>query len=316
MDKTKTIFFKGENSPLSNLYHFAIWVGGVLFNSTEQYYQAEKARHFDDKEREEKIMRSATSRQAMREGRQLPKEDAQWNEKKIAVMLKGLTMKFNQCPRYREEVLEWENFVEDTTNDFWGRGRQDTGTNALGSMHRFVREDAERWLIAGDSHTRLMDDIMRKTYLTPHKSDIITRPGGTIEELTRELQHTNLSCYTNILICTGSNNIYTKQGKTHTRVSQILKLLEDLHTYIAQSTTAKLTFIAPLPKAQNTRMTWHKETLRSHNRVVRYIHKKLGLKFVSTRDYMIKDMGNKVYFERDGVHLNMEGKSRLLKKCF
>jgi len=311
-----TLFFSGEKSPLSNLYHFTLWIGGILYQSTEHYYQESKALHFGEKETAKRIKHARTSRDAMRMGRRLPKNDDRWEEKRMTVMLHALTMKYNQCDRYREELGRYDIFVEDTNNEFWGRGQHNTGNNALGLLHHHVKQESQRWMIAGDSHTRDMDTLMKENYLTPHVADIITRPGGTIQDLHRVLKRTNLSRYTHILICIGSNNIYTKQGKTHTQVSQILKLLNEVHTYITQNTTAQITFIAPLPKAKNTRMTWHKETLRAHNRVVRYIHKKVSFGLVSTRDFMTKDIGNGSYFVGDGVHLNRKGKVFLLKKCF
>ena len=71
-------------------------------------------------------------------------------------MLAMLEIKHCQCDDYRRLIDLHSTFVEDTSDAFWGRGRDGRGLNSLGLLHSLVRVGRRRVLIAGSSQTRSM----------------------------------------------------------------------------------------------------------------------------------------------------------------
>lgn len=59
-----------------------------------------------------------------------------WKQQKVGVMKRLLGLKWEQCGKFREAVRATKGrvIVEDTPNEFWGRGKTGGGQNVLGKM--------------------------------------------------------------------------------------------------------------------------------------------------------------------------------------
>ena len=66
-----------------------------------------------------------------------------WKRIKIDVMKVVLIEKYAQCDVYKRYLQDTSNkqIVEDTRNEFWGRGCNGDGLNVLGNLHQSVREN-------------------------------------------------------------------------------------------------------------------------------------------------------------------------------
>ena len=64
-----------------------------------------------------------------------------WEAGKAKLMLKLLLLKVENCPQFRQDLLQSfpKVLVENTANEFWGRGAQGTGLNTLGCLLVHVR---------------------------------------------------------------------------------------------------------------------------------------------------------------------------------
>ena len=136
------ILFKGPTHILSNLY---IIPGGLVayeqsFNTSEQLYQWCKALENKDQQTALLLLQNKNPFTQYRLGKQI-KTDHRWDKIKTNVMRDVLRIKFVQCGEYRE-ALEQSGFrpiIEDTDNEFWGRGKKNTGKNILGCLHIELR---------------------------------------------------------------------------------------------------------------------------------------------------------------------------------
>jgi ribA/ribD-fused uncharacterized protein len=138
-----TIYFFKIKEPygcFSNFAPYSIQEGGLLWLTSEHYYQAWK---FLDYETRERIRLMPKPGDAAREGRRrdLPlRED--WEEIKVSVMLQAVLFKFEQHEDIKQILLGTGDarIVERTDRDsYWGDGPDGKGRNMLGQVLQIVR---------------------------------------------------------------------------------------------------------------------------------------------------------------------------------
>lgn len=137
------IRFYGSNNTFSNFHDASIIVGGLVYPTTEHYFQSMKFAKTNPKYAE-KIRKSATPLKAKKLGasRAYPIEK-QWNEKRDNVMRTALFAKAIQHSQFKRELLETESaeLIEAAPRDYyWGEGAKKTGKNMLGKLLMELRD--------------------------------------------------------------------------------------------------------------------------------------------------------------------------------
>jgi ribA/ribD-fused uncharacterized protein len=118
-------------------------VEGVLWKTSEHYFQAQKFP--DNSEYQEQIRQTASPMIAKRLGssRKIPIR-TDWNTYRLVAMKKALTEKFRQNESLCALLLSTgsKKLVEASPKDsFWGAGASGTGENWLGKLLMEVRDD-------------------------------------------------------------------------------------------------------------------------------------------------------------------------------
>lgn len=142
------IEFYGANKPngfLSNFYVAPIEITGKTYQTTEHYYQAQKAAKSSDRER---IRTAPTPHDAANIGRRQIELRPDWETIKYGVMLVALTAKFTQHPSLAAQLLGTGDayLVEHTVGSVrpdpvWGDGKAGEGMNWLGKLLMLVRDE-------------------------------------------------------------------------------------------------------------------------------------------------------------------------------
>jgi N-glycosidase YbiA len=133
---------KDQYGGFSNFSKHAFELEGMLWPTSEHYFQAQK---FDDKDYQEKIRACSSPMIAARLGRsrRVPIR-ADWEEIKVGIMHKAVVAKFKSHPELIQLLLSTgqEEIVEQTTKDYyWGCGTNGTGKNMLGKILMRIREE-------------------------------------------------------------------------------------------------------------------------------------------------------------------------------
>ena len=141
--RPKAIYFKGEKTPLSNLYETEAnnKFKGKHFRSSENAYQYQKCiKHSNPVLASIITNPRCTSRKAIQVGRMVP-TNSQWETSKNSLMLALLQEKFLVSQAYRKAVLDSfpKLLVEDTNHPYWGRGKKNEGLNWMGTLHLKIR---------------------------------------------------------------------------------------------------------------------------------------------------------------------------------
>ena len=127
---------------LSNFAAFPIMIDGVLWPTSEHYFQAQK---FKDRALQAKIRRAKTPMIAARMGRDRSKPlRRDWESAKVEVMMTALRAKFSQHEDLRALLLSTGDarLVEHTDNDaYWGDGGDGKGKNMLGKLLMRLRDE-------------------------------------------------------------------------------------------------------------------------------------------------------------------------------
>lgn len=140
-----TVYFWGEknkNGFLSNFYAAPIEIKGIVYPTTEHYFQSQK---FVGEQEEEYIRQLATPKEAAREGkrRDFPLR-RDWEEVKEDIMYQAISAKFNQHEKLKQLLLNTreEQLIEDSPFDnYWGVGRNRKGKNRLGILLMKLRNE-------------------------------------------------------------------------------------------------------------------------------------------------------------------------------
>lgn len=139
------IKFYRERDPygfLSNFYRAPIEIDGLIYPTTEHYFQAMK---FVGTDYAEKIRLAAGPMTAARLGRSRKhKLRIDWELVKEDIMLKALRAKFRQHHSLWGGLLQTGDaiLIEHTANDrYWGDGGDGSGKNRLGVLLMKVRDE-------------------------------------------------------------------------------------------------------------------------------------------------------------------------------
>jgi len=146
LNKSEPIFFYHSDQPwgeLSNFSRHAVFIDGVIWPTTEHYYQAQK---FKSKCHQDLIRCAQTPMLAKYKAYKVPKSAARsdWETIKESIMLQALRAKFSQHPNLTKKLLSSgeRELIELTNNDnFWGDPGDGTGQNRLGQLLMQVRNE-------------------------------------------------------------------------------------------------------------------------------------------------------------------------------
>lgn len=140
----ETIMFYNENEEngyLSNYYLVPITIDGILYKSSEHYYQSQKTL---DAAFAERIRTAETCDDAKNLGNSDECEyRSDWKTYRNMAMLRVLIEKFTQNPELKEKLLSTGDalLVENSSHDYyWGRGADGTGFNMLGRLLMATRD--------------------------------------------------------------------------------------------------------------------------------------------------------------------------------
>lgn len=140
------IYFYGVSEKpygcFSNFAAYPFELDGVIWPTTEHYFQAQK---FAGTEHVEELRAVTSPMVVARMGRSRSRPlRADWNEVKDDVMRRAVLRKFETHADIRELLLGTgdEELVEKTSDDYyWGCGTDGTGKNMLGKILVEVREE-------------------------------------------------------------------------------------------------------------------------------------------------------------------------------
>lgn len=138
---SNTMLFKGHKHPLSNFYEVSLNIKGRQFRSSEAAYQHAKAEAMGDFNAANKIVNARTALSAMRIAEKI-ETDAQWLQRKVQVMDSIIQEKVRVCAETRNTLMEsgTKEIIEDTSHEFWGRGKDGKGQNKLGKLWMDLRQ--------------------------------------------------------------------------------------------------------------------------------------------------------------------------------
>ncbi len=133
---------RAEHGYLSNFWPAPITLNGVIWPTSEHYFQAQK---FSQSEHQEAIRRVASPMIAARMGRSRARPlRADWEAVKEEVMLTALRAKFSQHLDLCQQLLATGDalLIEHTPRDtYWGDGADGHGLNRLGQLLMQTREE-------------------------------------------------------------------------------------------------------------------------------------------------------------------------------
>lgn len=117
---------KGEYRYMSNDAEYPIEIDGQKYPTVEHYFQAMKAKTFEDEEMYDKIVKTKTPKAAKAAGKKVKNFITEvWEAKREEIMYKGVRAKFVQHPELRKKLLETDKKVigkADARNTFWAIG--------------------------------------------------------------------------------------------------------------------------------------------------------------------------------------------------
>lgn len=143
-DEGRILFYStvGEYGCFSNFSRHPFTINGVLWRTSEHYFQAMKT---DDAAKQEAIRLAATpaAAAAMGRDRRLGLR-ADWDQIRDEVMLTALRAKFTAHEGIKRILLgtNRREIVEHTAKDrYWGDGGDGTGVNRLGQLLMQLRDE-------------------------------------------------------------------------------------------------------------------------------------------------------------------------------
>ena len=130
-----------EYGVFSNFAAYPIKLKGLMWPTSEHYFQAMKFESADD---QNEIRRSKSPMEAARKGRDRKRKlRSNWESVKDNVMREAVMQKFTQHHDLKEILLSTGSakLIEHTKNDsYWGDGGNGFGKNKLGQILMEVRE--------------------------------------------------------------------------------------------------------------------------------------------------------------------------------
>lgn len=130
---------------MSNFAPYPFEVAGVIWPTSEHYFQAQK---FLDKDIQERVRSLPSPMKAAAEGRKrINPLRADWEDVKGDIMRLAVYEKFRQNPDIARQLLATGDavLIEHTTNDgYWADNGDGTGLNMLGKILMETREKLKR----------------------------------------------------------------------------------------------------------------------------------------------------------------------------
>ena len=150
--------FYTKASPLSNFHDSPFTIDGIKYSHVEQYYQAGKARHFNDDKTESQIMAANDPYKMFTLGQNVKNFDENmWRQQCNAVMEKAVLSKFSTNKKLCDSLLETGDSIiaECGPDKYWGTGMRSsdprsrskdtwTGENHLGEILMKVRDQLRK----------------------------------------------------------------------------------------------------------------------------------------------------------------------------
>ena len=145
IDLDRPIHFRGFKSSFSNFYESPVTIWGMNFKTNEHAYNYRKAMEMEMYSSAERIRKANTARGAQLIARREVETNKHWKDIKMSVMYELLQQKVKQCVTFRNDLIgsQGRPLIEDTTHEYWGRGREGNGQNVLGRLLMTLREKIE-----------------------------------------------------------------------------------------------------------------------------------------------------------------------------
>ena len=139
-----SLYFRGHKDPLSNFFEATITYKGKQFKTSEAAYQHAKAEAMRDYRAATKIMKAKTGLHAMRIAQRITTNEL-WQQKKTQVMENIIKEKLKSNETVKSTLLESgsKEIIEDTSHEFWGRGKTGKGANKLGKIWMDFRKKCQ-----------------------------------------------------------------------------------------------------------------------------------------------------------------------------
>ena len=127
---------------LSNFSKHSIFVDGIIWDTVEHYYQANKFADIALKNRIRQAASPTLAKSLAKENKS--KQIENWDTQKEKIMLTALSAKFSQHPELRELLTQTgqRRIVESTSSDiYWGESKDGVGKNRLGNLLMELRSN-------------------------------------------------------------------------------------------------------------------------------------------------------------------------------
>lgn len=137
-----SIKFRGPHNSLSNFYGAQLRMWGLTFPSSEHAFHYRRAIELGQHATAELIRQAPSPRRAQILGREIRSDD-RWVGLEQSVMYELLKEKSKQCPTFRRDLIDTNgaHLVEDTADEYWGRGQTGSGLNVLGRLLMTLRDN-------------------------------------------------------------------------------------------------------------------------------------------------------------------------------
>jgi hypothetical protein len=138
-----TIYFFTEASVLSNHHPCNFVQNGTRYNSSEQFYFAQKAIAANDDKSHAKILKAKNAMSAMYAGKGIKGiEESVWEPQAVKIMTEGVYQKFEQSSVLKKKLLatEGRHLVEASYHLYWGSG-QHINDSDLGDVNKQIGQN-------------------------------------------------------------------------------------------------------------------------------------------------------------------------------
>lgn len=176
----KVIYFAGKQNDLSNFNEVLLRFGDIWFRHLEGAYQYGKHLFHGNIDEANRILGITDPKDAMLAGRKC-NTNADWKRIKVDFMKSLVFEKAKQCPKFVTALLDTGDscIVENTRNNFWGRGEDFKGLNTMGNVLFEVRTflQCHEWPKVGESAS-----YQTPTFKWPTCTKPITPPTVNVNE--------------------------------------------------------------------------------------------------------------------------------------
>jgi ribA/ribD-fused uncharacterized protein len=157
LPQENTLRFRGSHNPLSNFYPTSLMVWNTTFQSTEHAYNFRKAVEMGQHTTAEKIRHAPNAFTSMQIANEVITDD-RWANMKQSVMNQLLQEKAKQCDTFHIYLMNsrGKQLVEDTSHEYWGRGKTGQGLNMLGRLLMTLRDSLKDGPSQSPNHSNMV----------------------------------------------------------------------------------------------------------------------------------------------------------------